>query len=84
MTGTKGSVEIQPLESGAFTLSLIEAAGGWKKGVHQVRLPLPRARYDEEFVEFAKVIRGEKNYRWTAAHDIAVHETVIRSAGLVP
>jgi predicted dehydrogenase len=82
VSGTRGCVEILPLESGEFTLSLTEPRGTWKAGTHRVKLPLPRARYDEEFVELARVIRGEKNYAWNAAHDIAVHETVLRAAGL--
>jgi hypothetical protein len=45
-------------------------------------LPLPRARYDEEFLELARVIRGETTYGWNAAHDIAVHRTVLQAAGL--
>ena len=84
MVGTRGSVEIEPLESGEFTLSLVEPVGPWKKGAQKVKLPMPRGRYDREFVELARVIRGEKAYAWTAAHDIAVHETVLRAAGLEP
>lgn len=84
VTGTKGAVEIQPLESGEFSVSLVESAGGMKKGVQHLKLPLPRGRYDEEFVELARVIRGEKAYGWSAEHDIAVHETVLLAAGLDP
>jgi len=29
-----------------------------------------------------KVIRGEKRFDWDAAHDIAVHETTLRAAGI--
>ena len=28
-------------------------------------------------IDLAKVIRGEKKLAWDAAHDIAVHETVL-------
>ena len=82
VSGTQGCVEIQPLESGEFTLSLTKPQGSWKTGTQKVKLPLPRARYDEEFVELAKVVRHEKTYAWNAAHDVAVHETVLRAAGL--
>ncbi len=84
VTGTKGAVEIWPLESGEFSVSLVESAGGMKEGVHHMKLPLSRGRYDEEFVELARVIRGEKAYGWNAAHDIAVHETVLLAAGVAP
>jgi predicted dehydrogenase len=84
VTGTRGAVEIRPLESGEFSVSLVDAAGGLRKGAQCVKLPLPRGRYDEEFVELARVIRGEKNYPWNAVHDVAVHETVLLAAGLSP
>jgi len=32
-------------------------------------------------MDLAKIVRGEKKLDWDAAHDIAVHETVLRAAG---
>lgn len=83
VTGTRGSFEIIPLESGQVTLSLSEARGGYKKGVHSFSLEVPKDRYVGEFVDLAKVVRGEKKLAWNAAHDITVHETVMRAAGLL-
>lgn len=82
LTGTEGTVEIHPLESGEFTLSLKHPRGPWKSGTQRVKLPLPRARYDEEFIQLARLIRGEAPNPWNAAHDIAVHETVLKASGL--
>jgi hypothetical protein len=76
-------MEILPLESGRATLWLSEAQGPWKKGVNLVNLPLPKGRYDAEFVALAAMIRGEAQERWTAAHDVAVHETVLRASGVL-
>jgi hypothetical protein len=45
-------------------------------------LDVPKDRYQGEFADLAAVIRGEKNLAWTAAHDIAVHETTLRAAGI--
>jgi hypothetical protein len=45
-------------------------------------LPVRKGRYDEEFIDLARVLRGEKKLHWDAAHDIAVHETVLRAAGI--
>jgi predicted dehydrogenase len=81
VTGTEGSFEITPLESGQLSLSLSRDCGGYKKGVQSVRLNVPRGRYDAEFVDLARVVRGEKTLAWGAAHDIAVHETILRAAG---
>ena len=82
VAGTRGAMEIQPLESGKATLSLSSDQGPWKKGSQPVSLPVRKGRYDEEFIDLARVLRGEKQLRWTAAHDIAVHETVLRAAGV--
>lgn len=84
MAGTRGAMEILPLESGKATLWLDEARGPWKKGMQNVTFPLGQGRYDAEFVELARVIRsgGRERLRWDAAHDVAVHETVLRAAGV--
>ena len=39
-------------------------------------------RYDREFIDLAKIVRGEKKLAWDAAHDIAVHETLLRASGI--
>ena len=83
VAGTKGAMEIKPLESGEFTLSLTEAHGAWKKGTQSAKLPLPLGRYDEEFVDLAKVIRKQKHFAWDATHDITVHETILKASGLL-
>jgi predicted dehydrogenase len=82
VAGTRGAMEILPLESGKATLSLTQDRGPWKKGVQPVALPVPKGRYTGEFIDLAKVIRGEKTLHWSAAHDIAVHQTVLKAAGI--
>jgi predicted dehydrogenase len=82
VAGTRGAMEILPLESGKATLSLTQDHGPWKKGVQSVALPVPKGRYTGEFIDLAKVIRGEKKLQWTATHDIAVHQTVLKAAGI--
>lgn len=82
VTGTKGSMEIQPLESGEMVARFTSACGPYRKGEQQVKLPVPKGRYDGEFMELAKIIHGEAKLPWNAAHDIAVHETVLKAAGM--
>jgi predicted dehydrogenase len=84
VVGTKGAMEIQPLESGRGSLYLSEAKGDFKKGENTLGLEVPEGRYDGEFRELAQVLRGEKRLAWSAAHDIAVHATALRCAGLSP
>ncbi len=83
IAGSKGAVEILPLESGKLSLRLAGPCGGFKKGEQKIELPMPGGRYDGEFIDLAKVIRGEKKLAWDAAHDIAVHETVLRASGVM-
>lgn len=82
VTGTEGTFEIVPLESGKVNLSLTRPRGAYKKGTQSFQLHVPKGRYDLEFVDLAAVVRGEKRLDWDAAHDIAVHETVLRAAGM--
>jgi predicted dehydrogenase len=84
VVGTKGAMEIQPLESGRGTLYLTEARGFFKKGENPLALEVPPGRYNGEFVDFARVLRGEKRLAWSAEHDITVHATALRCAGLTP
>lgn len=83
VAGTKGAMEILPLESGQFTLSLTEAHGPWKKGLQTGKLLLPQGRYDEEFRDLARCIRSKSSLPWNAAHDIAVHETILKASGMI-
>jgi predicted dehydrogenase len=82
VTGTQGSVEIAPLESGEMTLRLSEARQGFKKGTQPVKLDVPKGRYDGEFQTLARVIRGGERLRWGAEHDTVVCQTVQKAAGM--
>jgi len=99
--GTRGDMEIRPLESGKGILRLdqardtikvcrevngamvMQAETRFKKGENTFELPVPKGRYDEEFRDLARVLRGQ-TFGWSADHDIAVHATALRAAGLTP
>lgn len=101
--GTRGDMEIRPLESGKGTLRLDEPRGTlkecrlsddgkslvmmavprFKKGENPFALPVPQGRYDEEFRDLARVLHGQA-FGWSTEHDIAVHATALRAAGLIP
>ena len=84
VAGTKGAMEIMPLESGRCRLMLSRPHEDFRSGVHDLTLKVPPGRYDDEFIDLAKVLRGEKRLAWNAAHDVAVHETVLRASGAWP
>ncbi|HEY1065400.1 MAG TPA: Gfo/Idh/MocA family oxidoreductase [Pirellulales bacterium] len=82
VAGSAGRFEISPLESGRGTLSLSKKCGDYAAGTHTIQLPVPKGRYDGEFIDLARCIRGESTFRWNAAHDVALHATAQRAAGL--
>lgn len=83
ITGTHGSFEIRPLEPPQGRLGLDRPRGEYAKGYQEVTFPRMPGRYDEEFLDLARVIRGEKKLAWDAAHDVATHEAVLRAAGML-
>lgn len=96
VVGTKGAIDIDPLESGRGIISLSEdqslsrisdlpkylSALSLRKGVNRFELKLPPGRYDGEFRDFASILRGDKQLDWSAEHDISVHATALRCAGM--
>ena len=44
--------------------------------------PKPSGRYDSDFADFAKCIRGEKSLPFTPEHDLIVEETLLLASGL--
>lgn len=84
ITGTQGTFEIRPLEpQPKGRLGLDRPQGEFKKGYQDVDFERPPGRYDHEFLDLAKVIRGEKKLAWDAAHDVAVQESVLRAGGML-
>lgn len=82
LAGTLGGMEIQPMESGRFTLNLSRARGEYKAGSQTVQLKAGRS-YVAEFADLAKVIRGEKKLAWGYEHDLTVHETLLQICGML-
>ena len=64
-------------------LTLARPYGDYLKGTQEVHLTPPNGRYDADFADLARVIRGEKPFEFSAAHDLAVQETVLRASGLM-
>ena len=84
ITGTEGTFEIRPLEPHPEgRLGLSRPIGGYQKGFQDIVFRKPTGRYDEEFLDFAKVVRGKKHLAWDASHDIATHEAVLRASGML-
>ena len=82
VTGTLGTLGIRPLEKPRVRLALDRDRAHYEKGFQDVSLPTMTGRYDGEFRDLAKVIRGEKALAWDADHDLAVHEAVLQASGM--
>ncbi|MDR3406048.1 MAG: Gfo/Idh/MocA family oxidoreductase [Chthoniobacter sp.] len=80
--GTKGTFDIRPLEAPAARLALDAPYGEFKKGYQDVMFPKTGGRYDGDFTDLAKVIRGEKAFAFTPEHDLAAQETLLLACGL--
>ena len=83
ISGDKGTIEIQQLESGNLTLYLDEPHGTYKQGEQKLHMPPKGGRYRGEFEDLAKAIRGESALGWTYAHDLSVHETLLSASGML-
>jgi predicted dehydrogenase len=79
--GDKGTVDVKPLEPPTLQLAIDTEHPPYRKGTQSVELPRTTGRYDGDFVDLAAIVRGEKKPDWDAAHDLAVHETLLRACG---
>jgi predicted dehydrogenase len=79
--GTEGTFHIQPLDNPSVRLALSAARGEYRKGYQDVKFP-KYERYVADAADMARVIRGEKTSDFSAEHDMAVQETILKSCGL--
>jgi predicted dehydrogenase len=84
--GTKGSVELCPLERFdgqplLMDLFLKEAIPGYVAGAHTVDFGIIRDRYEAQLLELAKIINGEMENPYTYEHDYLVQEVLLAAAG---
>jgi len=80
--GDQGGVDIKPLEPPRATLALEAAHGDYAQGTREVTLKPLGGRYDGDFLDLAKIIRGEKEHDFPPEHDLAVQEVVLRASGM--
>jgi predicted dehydrogenase len=80
--GDEGTVDIRPLEPPKVKVALSRGRGRYKEGYQEVLLPKMPGRYDDQLIDLACIIRGEKESDYRASHDLAVHEALLRASGL--
>ncbi|MFH1716185.1 MAG: Gfo/Idh/MocA family oxidoreductase [Planctomycetota bacterium] len=79
--GDRGTVEIRPLEPPKALFAPDRELEKFKKGYQQVELPAMPGRYDDQLLEFARIIHGEKESEYPPEHDLAVQEAVLKASG---
>jgi predicted dehydrogenase len=88
--GTKGTVEICPLEEPAdnyYTtplsarLTLKKDVPGFSAGIHIVDCGVLGDRYSRQLIEFAQIIRGEKTNPYDYQHELLVQKSLLLASG---
>ena len=83
--GTKGTVEIKPMENPTkMSIAWREASGG--PGAPDARewidVPDFGGRYDAQLIDFARIVRGEIENPFGYDHELAVERTLLRACGI--
>lgn len=81
VSGSNGTATMAPIEPPDLTLDLRAAAGPYQKGTQKVQLPKYR-RFADDFVEFARAIRGEAPLLVSPHEDLVVQECIIEASGM--
>ena len=79
--GTLGTATLKPIESPVLEMDLAKAAGPYPKGPHMVELP-EYQRYEDDLVELAAAVRGDKPIAVTQREDLMVQEALIMASGM--
>jgi len=80
--GTKGTIEIKPLEPPHVRLALTQPVDPYIRGYQEVTMPPEKERYDDQLIDFARMVQGAVKPRYTMQHDLTVQKTVLEAAGL--
>jgi predicted dehydrogenase len=74
------TIEILPLEPARLRVAFKQPPPGFHAGYQEVPLAPVDARYADQLLDFARVVRGEPSElpQFDAAHDRAVHELLLR------
>lgn len=84
--GSKGSVEIKPLENPTvMTLSLRKDTKGkeYSDCKQQITLPQQGGRYDDMILDFAQFVRGVKDNPYNYEYEIQLHELILAACGQI-
>lgn len=79
--GTKGTVEIKPLEPPLLSETYAENSKMFSDSREVTAYPA-QGRYDSMLRDFAAMVRGEMENPFTYEHDILVHKITLKACGI--
>lgn len=79
--GSNGLALLQPIEQPELELDLKEEAGPYQKGSQIIEFP-EYNRYEGDFAELVRAIRGEGKLRVSLEEELLVQEAVLRASGM--
>ena len=86
--GTKGSFELCPIEHRDYSLpmqarlSLKEAGFGYEAGTTMIDCGVLGKRYDDQLIEFARIVRGEIVNPYGAQHEYILHKALLEACNI--
>jgi predicted dehydrogenase len=81
VSGTRGTLILDPIEPGDLYLDLKKAVAPYNKGRQKLQVA-PYVRFEDDFKEFAAAIREGKPLSVTPMQDLIVQEAVIEASGM--
>lgn len=92
ITGTCGRFRLMPLENWSrdaagklpplvVNLTLTQDTSAYKAGTHKIELAQFEDRYIGQLIEFAQILRGEKENPYTLEHELDVQRTILAASG---
>lgn len=85
VVGTKGAVEIQPLETPTLVREAMISDGvqyPWRDYSYSVFPGYPNGRYDDMMLEFAACVRGDMENPYSGEYEIALQRALLQACGV--
>jgi len=80
ITGTNGSVRVQPFSPFRLTSHLRDAAGPYPAGLKETEFPSDKLpAYSPDFLEMSRIIRENATPTYSPSHDLMTQEVLLRA-----
>ncbi|MBM3775758.1 MAG: Gfo/Idh/MocA family oxidoreductase [Acidobacteria bacterium] len=83
ISGTNGKATVQPFSPLRLVVDLEDAAGPYRAGLQDVRLPEEGPAFAPDFLEMASVIRKGAAPRCSPEHDLITHEALLQACHVI-